>query len=329
VLPVGGGTGSGSPPTVGAGEGGTGYSSSNYDYSGFIGSSNSGAGRQSLSDMAEVGSGGGYVCPLEPGPYIVKLSDEQYQEAQSMGLLLGPDSPEACNVRAKYDCTYKPGANPHVYWLCFEDGGRVADFDFSDAMFKVTEESGGTIRLYINDGHTAVTNNRLISKIDGHTLLPLPSDVIGLQWTLRRTSAEGDISVTPWDGTSMSPSADNSVPSGYGTPGSGGSSDGWLPPVATNYGMNSSRLNPNEPARLTTSPGRIALLDYPIHVADSTDNWSDSSVVDLDGVPVFARHGRGPERKINVLFTDGSVQAMRPEEIDPLLPSTEWKYWLP
>ena len=322
VLPGGEGPGSGSPPTVGAGEGGPGDSSSNYDYSGFIGSSNSGAGRQSLSDLVQIKTvwPGPYVSSLEPGQWVIKLSDEQYREAISLGFVR-----ERKSILA-YDCTYKPGANPHIYWLLYEDHG--SDYDYEDVMIKVTEESYGAIHLLIDCGYTGHTNI-LINKIDGRKLLDLPSMAKGQQWTLRRTSAEGDISVTPWDGTETSPSADNSVPSWYGTPGSGGSGDGWVPPVATNYGMNSSRLNPNEPARLTTSPGRIALLDYPIHVADSTDNWSDSSVVDLDGVPVFARHGRGPERKINVLFTEGSVQAMRPEEIDPLLLSTEWKYWLP
>ena len=294
----------------GAGAGSSGGGS--YD-SGFSGSGNTGASQPSLSDMAELEtvSPGPYVCLLDAGPWIIKFSDEQYQDARSKGLLNNDASADF--IRGKYDCTYKPGANPHVYWLCYEDQG--GDDDYKDVMIQVTEESDGTIHLRISCGWTSHTNI-LISKTDGHKLLDLLPNTDGLQWTFR-TADNGGVVVTPWDGT----------------PGSGGSSAGSVGSAATNYGMNDSRLKSaatNAPARLTTSPGRIALLDYPIHVADSTDNWSHPSVdLDGDGIPDFARHGRGPERKINVLFTDGSVQAMRPEDIDPQLPSTELKYWLP
>jgi len=290
-------------------QGGQGAGASGIDYSGFIGSGNPGVDRQILPEMAEFETvwPGPYVSAMEPGPWVLKFSEEQYQEALSLGYIVERKS------ILTYDCTYKPGANPHIYWLMYEDHGD--DYDYEDCMIKVTEESNGSVHLLINCGTFGHTNN-LISKTDGHILLHLPSGAKGMQWTFKATE-DGGVTTTPWDGTLSSE----------------GSSASWVGSAATNYGMNGSGLKTaaiNAPPRLTYSPGRIAMLDYPIHVADSSDNWSHLSVdLDGNGVPDFARHGRGSEKKINVLFTDGSVQAMRPEEIDPLLPSTEKKYWLP
>jgi prepilin-type processing-associated H-X9-DG protein len=68
----------------------------------------------------------------------------------------------------------------------------------------------------------------------------------------------------------------------------------------------------------------VALLDYNKYLFHATDVWSDPTMdPNGDGVPIFARHWG----QINVLMTDGSVQLMLPEELDPARPDIFSKYW--
>ena len=92
--------------------------------------------------------------------------------------------------------------------------------------------------------------------------------------------------------------------------------------VKTSYGINSMVRHLELGAR------SILLLDYPKDVADcagpdAMDDWDDWT--DRTGLPSFARHlGR-----CNVLFADGSVQALSPVDIDPDDPKLAREYWLP
>jgi len=92
--------------------------------------------------------------------------------------------------------------------------------------------------------------------------------------------------------------------------------------VKTSYGINSMVRSLEPGAR------SILLLDYPKDVADcagpdAMDDWDDWA--DRTGLPSFARHlGR-----CNVLFADGSLQALSPVDIDPDDPQLAGEYWLP
>jgi len=57
-----------------------------------------------------------FFDPFDAGRWVVKLSDTQFWDAKSKGLLNNDSS--ADNLRSKYDCTYVPDANPNRYWLC-------------------------------------------------------------------------------------------------------------------------------------------------------------------------------------------------------------------
>ncbi len=84
------------------------------------------------------------------------------------------------------------------------------------------------------------------------------------------------------------------------------------------YGMNAATRI------LGGAPGKILALDYERSVARSSDNWSAAKLdPDGDGVPSFARHGG----RINVLFADGGVKKMHPQQINPASPSTAQTYW--
>ncbi|MCP4379797.1 MAG: prepilin-type N-terminal cleavage/methylation domain-containing protein [bacterium] len=84
------------------------------------------------------------------------------------------------------------------------------------------------------------------------------------------------------------------------------------------YGMN-ALIN-----RVSDDPNKIMALDYSWLVASSAHDWSrEYFASDIPGLPIFARHGR----KVNVVFTDGSVRLKRPDEIDPNYPATRSTLW--
>ena len=100
----------------------------------------------------------------------------------------------------------------------------------------------------------------------------------------------------------------------------------------TSYGMNEYAI-----AQLDTlgnlvrrsvggAGGKILVLDYARPVASPDDIWTDK-VFDPDqkGQPRFARHFG----MANILFSDGSVRAERPEDIDPIAPTAAMKWWMP
>jgi len=92
------------------------------------------------------------VIPLEEGPYVLKLSQTQYDELRDMGQLH-----EGVDVDPRP--SYEPDDDPDVYWLCLEDcqapGTRYepwADWDFEDVLVKVTE-SAGDVTMEVQAGH--------------------------------------------------------------------------------------------------------------------------------------------------------------------------------
>ena len=253
-----------------------------------------------LSELVELMlSGGRAYQPMDVGPWTLKLSDEQYQAGRSLGYL-GADG--ARNLRAAMDTNYKPGANPYVYYYCFEDNITTGgDMDFNDTMIRVTDHGNGSYDLAIS-GHTA-GGHALVSKADRVVLLPLPTgkyytDVVLIVGEAGTSGGGGG--TQPGD---ADPEANSSI----------------LMTVSTNYAMNGDYVS------LTLRPGKFALMDYSGYLAHSTDVWADEYIdPNQDGVPIFARHSG----MVNVLMTDGSVQLMSPEDLDPARPRAYSQYWM-
>jgi len=258
-----------------------------------------------LSELLELALGGHTYVPLEEGPWVVKLSESQVRAAQAKGYLLGDGM---SNLRGAVDTTYHPDSNGNVYWLCSEDvrpsGG---DRDFNDTMIRVCDNGDGTYDLTLS-GHTG----------GAHTLVSRPDHE--LVFALPRGSYYHDVQITV--GTQEVDRSEEALwqpeANPYAAGGTGGGADEFV--VVTNYGM------PGDTKFLTYRPGAIALMDYGRYVAHSDDCWTDPEVdPNRDGVPTFARHGG----YINVLRIDGSVQMVRPTDINPAYPAAYRDYWLP
>jgi len=101
---------------------------------------------------------------------------------------------------------------------------------------------------------------------------------------------------------------------------------GSLPPitVGTTGIVSSYGMNIYVPTNMDT-PGSVMVMDYHLLIASSDDDWSDHPNPENTSVPVFARHNG----YMNVLFVDGSVNMMDPDDINPDNIDVERAYWLP
>jgi len=95
---------------------------------------------------------GSEIIPLEEGPYVLKLSQTQYDELRDMGQLH-----EGVDVDPRP--SYEPDDDPDTYWLCLEDCQAPgtyyepwADWDFEDVLVKVTE-SASSVDMDVQAGH--------------------------------------------------------------------------------------------------------------------------------------------------------------------------------
>ena len=254
-----------------------------------------------LCSIRTIAGSNTYYTRFEAGPYCLKLSDAQYADAKSKGLLGDADS--ANYITSKYDTKYKASGDGTSYWLCFEDYG--GDQDFKDVMVHVNENEDGSFGLQVCAGSTGHKNS--VVRTDDHNtvLVDVPSNASGLQLSVGEQkedeAVESDAATASTGGSEATSSQGGGV-------------------FATSYAMNASRLYP------TRGAGKIMLLDYCKYLASAADTWGDARVdPNQDGVPIFARH----THMINVLFSDGSVQLMDPADINPALPSIETRYWLP
>ena len=89
---------------------------------------------------------------LQDGPYMVKLSDTQFEEARNQGYL---NNSNFANNFPRNDWPYQ-GDTDGVYWLCMEDYG--GDWDFKDVMTQVRNNGDGTINLHMFSGYTCHSN---------------------------------------------------------------------------------------------------------------------------------------------------------------------------
>jgi prepilin-type N-terminal cleavage/methylation domain-containing protein/prepilin-type processing-associated H-X9-DG protein len=271
------------------------------------------AGYPPFSDLAElrIGAGTAYQ-PMDAGPWTLKLSEEQAQAARAVGYL-GKDggATTGMKIRSYMDTTYKPGADPYTYYLCFEDGiATGGDQDFQDTVIRVADKRNGTYELTVS-GATA-GHHAIVSKPDRQILLDLPN-VSGNYYTnlqlvvgQEEAGADGSGSYAPGSFATGEPGVD------YGT-----SSRVVL---STNYAMN------GDTEYLTSHAGKVALMDYTKYLVHGTDDWTEYWMdPSRDGVPVFARHWG----QVNVLMTDGSVKLMSAADLDPARPDAYVRYWTP
>jgi len=264
-----------------------------------------------LTELVELRIGSHFL-PLDAGPYTLKLSDEQFQSAYAQGWF-GADN-SLRHPRETFDCTYQPGANPHLYYLCNEDSLTTSgnNQDFNDVVIRVLDKQDGTYELAVSSA-TSGTHS-LVSKPDGQTLLPIsPGGYGGRPLQTQQISvgvAEEDPTPAPVQGKSAPYSVydpDALLLTGIAV-------------LSSNYAMNA------DTKYATYRPGKVMLLDYYKYISHYTDDWSARALdPNQDGTPNFARH-RG---RINVLLADGSVQLMDPAELDPLRPEAYGRYWAP
>jgi len=249
-----------------------------------------------LVEFRSVVGGSTWTTQLEPGPYMLKLSDTQWNTARGMGLLSNAGSADHINTNHPEFNTYVPDGQPHIYWLCMEDIG--GDNDFKDVMTRVTDTRDGFVTLESISGTTNRTNTLMNKEVPGEEYY--------------RTGGN------QWD---FSPARTVRL------------DVGGLVAEATSYGMNEYAIDKVTSGKLIRrgvggAGGKILVLDYSRYVAepDKPDDWTNK-VFDPDkrGVPNFARHFG----QANILFSDGSVHPERPEDIDPIKATVANKWWMP
>jgi len=267
-----------------------------------------------IADLVAVKTGfhNSYYTYFEPGPYCIKLSPAQYQKAVSRGLF----TEAADNVRSKLATDQYQSDGGKDVWYCFEDWHSAnSDLDFKDVMVKVTDNGDGTFNLSLNAGSTGATNS-IVSLPDRQHLASVPKNTHNKMLNIGEVDEETEEAVGGYE----------SVANPYqGSPQSGG--DEAALRFVTNYGLNAQSAIYKENSRyLSDEPGRILLMDYYKPLAMASDVWTGTDLdPNQDGVPIFARH----DHRINVLFTDGAVRAMHPEEINPAVPAIQLEYWGP
>ncbi|MCX5682430.1 MAG: type II secretion system protein [Planctomycetota bacterium] len=259
-----------------------------------------------LSDLIDVMTdcmnGTKYIVPAEEGRWCLKLSDDQYAAARGQGLLNDADS--ANYTHTKFDTTYQPGANRHSYWLCVEDHGD--DEDYKDVMIHVTENKDGSFSLAVSSGQTGHTNY-IINKPEGAVLMQV-----------QKSSASVNLNVKPSD----SPNATGTGSGGGGPLYAANQQDDPISSavVSTSYAMNVYY------PQMTRKGSKILLMDYIRYLAYVNDDWGGEKMDPLmTGTPIFARH----TGRMNVLYSDGSVAAEDPQDINPVVPANERTLWDP
>ncbi|MFO8011972.1 MAG: type II secretion system protein [Phycisphaerae bacterium] len=252
---------------------------------------------------------GTYYIPFEEGQYCVKLSPSQYQRAKSQGLLGNADASN--HFRDKWDEGYSPEGSGEDVWYCFEDYG--GDWDFKDVMVKVHDNGDGTFNMSLNSGHTGHTNS-IVDVPDHRHLASVPANTNAAMLNVGEVEEEKEQAVGGFE----------SVANPYGGTKIGGEATLTF---MTNYGLNAqSAITKKNSRYLADEPGRILLMDYYKPLALASDLWSGTDLdPNQDGVPIFARHNH----RVNVLFTDGAVKTLHPDEINPAVPALQLQYWGP
>lgn len=237
------------------------------------------------------GHGGGldYFAEFD-GPYVARMSDTQYQAIRAAGYLR-----HGANLLnyAGYS-GYQPDGNPDVHWYCIEELQPFSE--------------------HLQPGNPAHDYEDIRMRVTTHD-----DGTADLYFDLGSGGLDADI-LARGGATPLT-----TIPAGYPrAPTSAGPFEAadiglgrW-----TSYAMNSAVI------KLTKGQRKILALDYENKaIAESDEDfWAGPDWdPDGDGVPLFARH----MGHVNVLFMDGSVDVMRPQQINPATPSVARDYWEP
>lgn len=191
-----------------------------------------------------------YYLDLD-GPYVVKMSDTQYRNANLR---------HGRNVWDVYSA-YEEDSNPEVVWYCMEEaidgvsfpgkqGGNAAR-DYEDTRLRVTDNGDGTVNLYFDLGSGAI-NVDLIPYGGGAAVLHAGDNSEYGSWQNRH----------------------NQHPVG--------SCPGGVAEEAS-YGMNVKVSS-------LRGGGKILAIDYIWSVASAAHKWSDHPHAEVPSLPMFARH---------------------------------------
>jgi len=209
-----------------------------------------------------------WFTTLAEGPYVLKLSQTQYDDLKSKGYIV-----ERKTVPPEFRLKYVPDSNPNLFWYCSEDWHEPqTDYDFEDIRVKVVNDGKGkvTMEFFKGVGYAAQLWD------EGGKVLVNPV-VTGATYTYEMN-------------------------------------------VEASYGMNSYARD------VGGAGGKILVMDYLLLVASTNNNWKDSFFdPNKSDLPLFARHFG----MANVLFSDGSVRAERPEDIDPITSTVAKRWWEP
>jgi len=84
-----------------------------------------------------------WTTNLAEGPYVLKLSQTQYDNLKSQGYIV-----ERKTVPQELRVTYVPDSNPNLFWYCSEDWHEPAtDYDFEDIRVKVVNDGKGKVTM--------------------------------------------------------------------------------------------------------------------------------------------------------------------------------------
>jgi len=207
------------------------------------------------------------------------------------------------------------------YDLVFEDSWNTT---WNDLRVRFSEADDGSLTITYLEEHTGGNCYNLVDITTGETLICGMGD--GNAHHGWAKASYGTSVTLEAENVDQPEVADDEVGEfTTGPAGSAGSGSGTGAALRGTYGMNSI-ANFREGIE-----GHVILcLDYKKSVArgptDSLPDWWHKDGWQTEqGIPVFARHFG----KINVLFTDGSVELMDPWDIDPSGPVSVNRWWDP
>ncbi|MBM4020408.1 MAG: prepilin-type N-terminal cleavage/methylation domain-containing protein [Planctomycetes bacterium] len=240
-----------------------------------------------------------YVMDCEPGQWARRYSPGE--QTVVGGQVVGHVVPSGC------------------YELGFEDSWNTT---WDDLYLRFVEKPDGSLEITYIEEHTGGNCYNLVNITTGEQLLVGMGDGNAARgWP--KLAYGASVTIKPEEQTTETPPiSDDRNP--IFSPG-GGTTGGGAGITAGTYGMNSLA------DKIEGLASHVVLcLDYKKTVARGPtspmpDLWTNIGWQTSDGLPVFARH----DGRVNVLWSDGSVELVLPSDIDPAGPSAVRRFWDP